>query len=337
MSDRSKIEWTDATWNPVRGCSKISPGCEHCYAIRNAHRFNGPGLPFHGIVSSDPLNWTGELVPVPAQLDKPLSWQRPRMIFVNSMSDLFHGRVPVDYIADVFAVMFLAERHTFQILTKRAERMQSLLTDAHFQDRVIQALGIRAGTLWGQGYKDLAMSEVDQFNSRDRDWWPLKNVWLGVSVEDQQYAAARIPELLATPAVARFLSLEPLLGPIDLTGASVDWVIVGGESGPDARPMHPEWVRSSLRLCQDQNIPFFFKQWGEWGNPPIDDAIVPSMRIDLQGRDLNGLSGLWDDSDAIVWRIGKKAAGRLLDGREWNEFPSAASNPHTVEQTIEAP
>jgi protein gp37 len=219
MSDHSRIEWTDATWNPVRGCTKVSPGCAHCYAETFAERFRGvPGHPYvHGF----------DLRLVPEKLADPLKWREPRRVFVNSMSDLFHVDVPEAYIASVARVMAEADRHTYQVLTKRSVRMRDLL----------------GGPLrWAAD---------------------LPHVWWGVSVEDRQHGLPRMDDLRATPAALRFLSVEPLLedlGAIDLTG--IHWVIVGGESGHGARPCDAAWVRSVRDQCQVVGVPFFFKQWG---------------------------------------------------------------------------
>lgn len=218
MSQQSTIEWTDATWNPVTGCVKISPGCKHCYAETFAERFRGvPGHPYEQ--GFDLRLW-------PSRLDAPLRWKRPRMIFVNSMSDLFQDGVTDEFIAQVFEVMARARQHTFQVLTKRAERLAQ----------------------WHEAHHEA--------------WW-LENVWLGVSVEDRRYGLPRIPLLRRVRAAVRFLSVEPLLedlGPLDLTG--IDWVIVGGESGHGARPMRPHWAGSVRDQCLAADVPFFFKQWG---------------------------------------------------------------------------
>ena len=219
MSDRSAIEWTDATWNPVRGCTKVSPGCKHCYAETFAERFRGvPGHPFtQGF----------DLRLIPEKLDDPLRWRKAKKVFVNSMSDLFQEEVPVDFIASVGRVMEAAHWHTFQVLTKRHERMHRLL---------------HAELAWMGN---------------------LPNVWLGVSVEDRQHGIPRLSTLKDTPASVRFLSIEPLLedlGPLDLDG--IHWVIVGGESGPRSRAMDESWVLSIQRQCRRHAVPFFFKQWG---------------------------------------------------------------------------
>lgn len=239
MADKTPIEWADATWNPVRGCTKISPGCKHCYAERFAERFRG--------VIGHPFEQGFDLRLIPDKLTAPLYWRAARRIFVNSMSDLFHEDVPSDYIAQVGDIMREAQWHTYQILTKRHERVHLLL-------------------------------------SGELNWMALlPHVWYGVSVEDRSHGIPRIELLRTTPARRRFLSVEPLLedlGELQLDG--IDWVIVGGESGPHARPMKQEWVVSILNQCRRRRIPFFFKQWGG---------------------------------------VRKNAAGRLLNGRTYDELP----------------
>lgn len=234
MSTISKIEWTDSTWNPVTGCTKVSPGCKHCYAETFAERWREtPGHPYEQ--GFDLKLW-------PDRLGLPLSWKKPRTIFVNSMSDLFHEEILAAFIEKVFAVMMAASWHVFQILTKRADRLADI-----------------AATLT----------------------WP-PNVWMGVSIETARYAW-RVDRLRAVPAAVRFLSIEPLLGPMGgLDLRDIDWVIVGGESGPGARPLNPDWVRDIRQQCQNSGVPFFFKQWGG---------------------------------------VQKKKAGRTLDGRTWDEMP----------------
>jgi len=224
MSSSTRIEWTESTWNPTRGCSRASPGCRNCYAERFAHRLSGPGRPYEALTRSTPRGprWTGEIRLVPEVLEAPLRWRKPRLVFVNSMSDLFHERIPIRFIEEVFAIMEKAHWHTFQILTKRAERLHKL-------------------------YSVLP--------------WP-PNVWMGVSVETPDYAG-RIQKLRDVPAAVRFLSLEPLLQPFGVLPLDgVHWVIVGGESGPYPRPMKSEWVRQVRDTCVSQRVPFFFKQWG---------------------------------------------------------------------------
>lgn len=219
MSANSKIEWTDATWNPVRGCTKVSPGCKHCYAETFAERFRGvPGHPFE---------FGFDLRIVPEKLGDPIRWSRPQKIFVNSMSDLFHESVDDSYIEQVCEVMLAANWHTYQVLTKRADRLQRLLTTR---------------------LKDVASAQ---------------HVWWGVSVEDKRFGLPRIDKLRASKAASSFLSIEPLLedlGEFDLS--DVGWVIVGGESGHGARPLKKEWVRSIRKQCRSARVPFFFKQWG---------------------------------------------------------------------------
>jgi protein gp37 len=237
MANRSSIEWTESTWNPVTGCSKISPGCQHCYAERLAKRLQAMGQPnyAHGF----------ELTLQEHMLELPLRWTKPQTIFVNSMSDLFHHDIPLEYIQRVFDVMRRAYWHCFQVLTKRADRLSELDRDLH---------------------------------------WP-ENVWMGVSVESKKYLN-RIEALRRTRSRIKFLSLEPLLedlGAFDLAG--IDWVIVGGESGPGARPMSPSWVRNLRDLCLAADVPFFFKQWG-------------GTRKKVTGRLLDGLT--WDQMPALT-------------------------------------
>lgn len=337
MGDRTKIGWTEATWNPVTGCDKVSPGCDHCYAETTAHRFAGtPAYP-------DGFKVTLR----PERLDQPLRWKKPRMIFVNSMSDLFHKDIPDEYIARIFAIMALAPHHTFQVLTKRHGRMRSLLNDAGFKASVWSAIGDLPVGVSGYTQDIIAMP------------WPLPNVWLGVTVEDQQRADLRIPALLDTPAAVRFLSCEPLLGPIDLAAALakyrpgdeqpwsgdtlrarevLHWVIVGGESGHGARPMHPDWARSLRDQCQAADIAFFFKQWGEWAAAEQSGEHNTKMSKHRMQYDSirfrpNGItySATADALDAevgysapgmaSVLRVGTKKSGHVLDGRTWEQFP----------------
>lgn len=301
MSDKTRIEWTDATWNPVTGCTEVSPGCDHCYAKTFAERWRGtPGHYFERGF---------DVVLRPDKLVQPLAWTRPRRIFVNSMSDLFHADVSDAYIARVFAVMALAPQHTFQVLTKRHARMRALLTSPDFLVAVEEAI---------RGFVALNLARRAWY-----DEWPLPNVWLGVSVEDQQWADIRIPALLDTPAAVRFLSCEPLLGPVDLFARSaldrsnptIDWVIVCGESGRGARPMHPAWARSLRDQCQTAGIAFHFKQWGEW----VTEDQAPE-HITLPAVSYRHLG----DHQPPVYQVGKKSAGRELDGHTWNQYPTGA-------------
>jgi protein gp37 len=335
MADHSPIEWTDATWNPVRGCSRITTGCggpNHeggCYAEKIAARFSDPGQPFHGFAERTPYGgrWTGKLALIDEQLTLPLRWKRPRKIFVNSMSDLFHENLPDEAIDKVFAVMALCPQHTFQVLTKRAERMRAYMSDPLQHNRMelaAEAIRPSIGKPWSPKY---VLPRI------------LPNVWLGVSAERQEEADERIPHLIKTPATVRFISAEPLLGPIDLTRFSpvdadwnpraaaignligLDWIIVGGESGHNARPMHPAWARSLRDQCAAAGVPFFFKQWGEWGEPCVGGAkhLVSSDGSHVDDREWEKAVGF--NYPLLMSRVGKKAAGRLLDGREHNEFP----------------
>jgi len=271
MSDNSSIEWTDATWNPVVGCARVSPGCDRCYAIREANRHQRTHA-YGGTVHRTPdgLDWTGRVRCLSERLGQPQRWRAPRRVFVNSMSDLFHDGVPDAFIAEVFAVMALAQQHQFQVLTKRHGRMRSLLASDVFQEAVTAALQPRQA-----GF------------ARELLVWPLPNVWVGVSVEDQHWADIRIPALLGTPAAVRWISAEPLLGPIALAAGwlsqlraarpGLDWVVVGGESGPGARPMHPQWVRALRDQCTAAGVPYLLKQWGEHvvEDQAPDDITLP--------------------------------------------------------------
>lgn len=319
MADNSKIEWTDATWNPITGCSVFSPGCTNCYAMRLA----GTRLKHHpsrkGLTQDTKAGpvWTGEVRFNEAWLDQPLRWKTPHRIFVVAHGDLFAEAVPDEWIDRVFAVMALAPQHTFQCLTKRAARMREYLS----------ALEARGAGLCR------ATHRLIQGDPGEAPPWPLPNVWLGVSVEDQARADERIPELLATPTAKRFISAEPLLGEIEvldwLTGpgfAGIDWVIAGGESGTGARPMRPDWARSLRDQCQAAGVPFFFKQWGAWlpgenlGWPLArwQDGVHGSHQsIDHEWRHFTTPG----EYGAFAINIGKRAAGRLLDGRTWDGFP----------------
>lgn len=341
MSDNTKIEWCEATWNPVTGCTKVSPGCDHCYAETFAERWRG--TPGHHFEQGFDLTLRAE------RLDQPLRWKRPRRIFVNSMSDLFHDDIPDEYIAHVFAIMALAESHTFQVLTKRHGRMRSLLRDEKFAEEV-QRYAVPQARLHGLN-TTWAERTTDPRNG------PLPNVWLGVSVENQKWADIRVPALLGTPAAVRWLSCEPLLGPIDLTNCAgvsaitkdwagdakngtgaphpfVDWVVVGGESGRSARPMHPDWARSLRDQCTAEGVPFLFKQHGEYVDPEFietagwDDRSFDEAGVTIwpDGHAAAGPAyGTLLDGSALLWRVGKKRAGRVLDGRTWDEYPAVST------------
>jgi protein gp37 len=317
MAQSSKIEWTDATWNPVIGCSKVSPGCEHCYAERMAWRLaHNPATPeYRGVVENG--RWNGLTRMVSEKLVEPLRWRRPRMVFVCSMSDLFHESVPDGWIYEVFGVMALARQHAFQVLTKRPGRMQEYLSSYKGRgDIMAAAYCIRENLKLNVGTEAIK--------------WPLPNVWLGVSAENQKAADERMPLLLRTPAAVWFVSMEPLLGPVTLrfpwlfngrvtNHPVLDWLIVGGESGPGARPMHPDWARSLRDQCQAAGVPFFFKQWGEW--LPFRQVVTDEqMAAWTEHKAVHEWGRDWA-SEIVSMRVGKHRAGRLLDGREWNEMP----------------
>ncbi len=304
----TQIEWTDETWNPLVGCKAVSPGCDHCYAAREASgRLSGLPL-YSGLAVGG--EFTGEVRLAPERLDQPLRWKRPRRIFVNSMSDLFHPGVPDEFRTQVFDIMAKAVQHTFQVLTKRPQEMAK----------------------WVQEYYDCA--DCGSHVSTCRYCPPLPNVWLGVSIENDRYTF-RADHLRDTPAAVRFLSLEPLLGPVpSLDLAGIDWVIVGGESGPKARPMHPQWARDIRDRCVAENVAFLFKQWGEWApgkGVTSGSYLSGDLRVARQGiyldvngraRDTNELNTFKAPTDwAQIARFGKQGAGRELDGRTWDEYP----------------
>lgn len=351
MADGTHIEWCDATWQPITGCSIVSPGCTNCYAMRLA----GTRLKDHpsraGLTRDTKAGpvWTGEVRFNEQWLDQPLRWRKPRRIFVCAHGDLFAENAPDAWIDRVFAVMALAPWHTFLVLTKRAARMQryfEVTTGSNDDHDAVHQRVLNAA------YDLLSDNRAEEEAARLRDLCeasgsplPLPNVWLGVSVEDQARADERIPHLLATPAEIRFISAEPLLGPIDVVSAwlvppsikgpdcfGLDWVITGGESGPNARPMHPDWARSLRDQCAGAGVPFFFKQWGEW-TPEIGPHIpVPLNRLacvrgDGIRRDTSEVEKIerreGDQDWKQIARVGKRAAGRLLDGVEYSAFPAS--------------
>lgn len=273
MGTDTGIEWTNATWNPVRGCSRVSAGCENCYAEKVAGRFSGPGLPYEGLarIGKNGARWTGKVQVIENHLMDPLRWTKPRRIFVNSMSDLFHEGLGNEEIAAIFGIMASEDRHTFQVLTKRAARMRDWFEWV--------ANGHPAGPLHEVAYRAKVILNVDGSVIDRGASWPLPNVWLGVSAEDQATADERIPLLLETPAAVRWVSAEPLLGSIDffaflktpprdegLTALrspempGLDWVVVGSESGPGARPMDLPWAVKIAEDCQEAGVPIFTKQ-----------------------------------------------------------------------------
>jgi protein gp37 len=332
MSDETAIEWTDATWNVITGCSMVSAGCHNCYAMKLAggrlkHHPSRKGLTKK--TKQGPV-WTGDVRFNDDWLDQPQRWGRPRRVFVCAHGDLFHENVESTWLYDIFAVMALSRRHIFQVLTKRPSSMKCWIEGVS-QERLLRRM------------LALAKDGDEVFDPSDR--WPLPNVWLGTTVENQSAADERIPHLLKCPAAVRFLSCEPLLSRVDLTrvepasangGAfinclsgegivpgkvipylGVDWVIAGGESGPGARPMHPDWARSLRDQCADAGVPFFFKQWGEWREETPEDA-----HIRLAARDVIEARPRWPKTATKIIRVGKKAAGRLLDGVEHSEMPN---------------
>lgn len=355
MSD-TKIEWADKTWNPLLGCERVSSGCDGCYAIQTATiRANNPhpkvAAAFAGLTErrDGRLDWTGRINLLPDRLNQPLNWKKPQRIFVNSQSDLFHKDVPDEYIARVFAVMGMASQHTFQILTKRHGRMRSLLNSPAFRVLVLdQAYLLAVGEIPGVEVPQRVAAEYHRRREAAQraevdsalPGWPLPNVHLGVSVEDQKTADLRIPALLDTPAAVRWLSMEPLIGPVDLSRflhyrpigenfteaplppsyaeacglPSLRWIVVGGETGAKSRPMDLTWARTLRDQCTAAGIPFFFKQWG--------DHVPPSQMPEdtFMDWDVANGTGAWDHD--APWRMGKKRAGRLLDERTWDEFPA---------------
>lgn len=339
MSGSSAIEWTDATWNPLTGCSLVSEGCRNCYAAREAAGRLSHHPAYAGLaeIRAGRAVFTGEIRLQSDRLTQPWRWRKPRRIFVNSMSDLFHPDVPVDFIDSVFGVMGASARHTFQVLTKRPERMAEYLNDTEVRERVAAAAARMSEN--GDELHDSLRYHLP---------WPFANVWLGTSVEDQKSADKRVPHLLDTPAAVRFLSCEPLLGPVDLDRGGwsllqplnppprsgprperIHWVIVGGESGPNARPMHPDWAHQIRDQCRAEGVAFHFKQWGEWGDGSngklewvlADDGTLftadaigypdgPRYHEALDKHRLTAMS-----------RVGKKTAGRELDFRTYDEYP----------------
>ncbi len=396
MSIGTKIEWTHrpgtvpATMNALVGCQKVSEGCRHCYAKNLAYRFSkSEGSKFFGtaILQNGEPNWTGRINLDEKALLAPLRKTKPHTYFVNSLSDLFADGVPDEWIDRHFAVFSLCPQHTFIVLTKRPERQRAYLSE-------------RPQAVWHRKALDIDLKALPMLTAQP---WPLPNVWLGVSVEDQKAANKRIPELLQTPAAVRFLSCEPLLGPVDLlhvdwveemkrdytakhaqvrgtqfeetlshllqdvsncqweegrawrnvlTGAwfdgwdgddtpepehtCIDWVIAGGESGPKARPMHPDWARSLRDQCAAAGVPFFFKQWGEWA--PLGEVSGNSLGlyssvdkrcqvVAANGRKLGRPWGGWSlqhPGALVFFRVGKKTAGHLLDGVEHHAFPEVS-------------
>ena len=317
----SKIEWTERSdWNPVRGCTRVSPGCggpgPHggCYAEAIAGRFSDPGQAFHGFATRTAAGgrWTGEVAVQWDRIDLPLRWRKPAIIFANSTSDIFHEKLSIDEIASIYAVAVAAHHlrgHTTQIVTKRAERARNLLNSDAFWEQVNAEAGahVMERTDPLNRRSDDARSTLDDYDASN----PPPGVWLGFSVENQEWADKRREAVRATPAVVRFVSYEPALGPVDWSGWEfLNWLISGGESGLRARPNYPDWHRAARDYCARIGIPYLFKQWGEWA--PIGDTTL---------RDDDVLCGSIMAGDWIR-RVGKRAAGRLLDGVTHDGMPA---------------
>lgn len=353
MADKTGIEWTDATWNPVTGCSKVSQGCKHCYAERDWARLAAnPATKYFSRAFTDVATHRDTLA-------LPCRWSKPRRIFVNSMSDLFHEAVPYEFIAAVFGAMAAASWHTFQVLTKRPQRALDFFAwiDAHPERADFDSPALQKkypGADWRPFFLvDLASRHLPLAGHGLRcdlkGKWPLPNVQLGVSVEDQTAADDRVPLLLKMPAAVRFLSVEPMLGPVYIEeipdpsggvclkplaglrwiesgngrcetmplGARIDWVITGAESGPHARPSHPDWFRSVYAQCASTGIAYLHKQNGEW----IDSDTAQRYGPDVEHLRGKGGVDIIARHNTIFYRVGKKAAGRLLDGVEHNGYP----------------
>jgi protein gp37 len=397
MATDTKIEWADKTWSPIIGCDRVSPGCHGCYAISQARirTFNPhPKISqaFAGTVDviDGRVDWTGQVNQLEDRLTQPLTWRKPAKIFVNSLSDLFHKNVDHDFIVKVFATMALTPQHTYQLLTKRHARMRTVLTDnCTCGNGHLPGFHFRSAMAWAvsKANPDRIPGVPDDAEQRiNATAWPLPNLHLGVSVEDQHWADIRIPALLDTPAAVRWISAEPLLGPIRLSASWIpipadfrtvqladilgiarperlDWVVAGGESGPKARPAHPDWFRSLRDQCAAADVRFLFKQWGEWGPAPFivrvcdpetgwqgTDEELAAAKVDSEARGATHVhTGNWYDEDgerryhlheighkpwslervglpegtAAIRRWGKKRAGRELDGRTHDAFPES--------------
>lgn len=326
----TKIEWASHVWNPVTGCDYVSEGCKNCYAERMAYRLKGRC----GYPADEPFRVTLH----PDRLEQPLKWRKPRKVFVCSMGDLFHEDVPSDFTEVMFGIMSLCPQHTFIVLTKRAQQME-----AFFRNRTLAEC--RQQINW---YLDDEIGPTEEEKNSLCSNWPLPNVIGMVTAENQKMADLRIPYLLDTPFITRGVSVEPMLGPVNLSHylvpknirkeredgsislklrPSVKWVIAGGETGPDARPTHPDWIRALQRRCQNTCTAFFFKSWGDWAPFYDRDVDDPDWRQIPQETKkvcrLNADGGQEFHGERLIYfdRVGKKSAGRLLDGRTWDEYP----------------
>ncbi|MDX9788855.1 MAG: phage Gp37/Gp68 family protein [Desulfobacterales bacterium] len=349
----TKIEWCDEVWNPVTGCTPISEGCKNCYAARMAKRLGGR----YGYPANDPFRVTFH----PDRLNDPLKSKQQRRIFVCSMGDLFHDEVPFNHIAAIFGVMVSASRHTFMLLTKRPDRAIKFfewVAKRAEDGRFLFPYDNNEWRIW-----QMLCVEGRRFNAdippHHGGEWPLPNVLIGVTAENQEQADKRIPVLLHIPAAVRFVSVEPMLGPVDfqnihlgqdvfanvLSGdawcagrgpqtnldATINWVICGGETGPGARPMHPDWVRSLRDQCFGDGVPFFFKCWGDWGHGSHFKKTSHVVFQDGQNTEctrdkLHRIRLIHGDGyvgkGSTMARVGKKAAGRMLDGQTWDQIPA---------------
>lgn len=397
---KSAIEWTDDTWNPVSGCTRVSAGCDHCYAVMMTKRLEAMGKPkYAGLVNIGKGHFNGVVKCHEDALLIPLKARKPRRWFVNSMSDLFHKEVPFEFIDKVFAVMALCPHHTFQILTKRPERMAEYLDRPPLIESEREEIAIQLADAYSMERGPVLANRLEAFKRRHavifngeliHADYRRPNVWLGTSVEDQSTADERIPQLLRCPAAVRFLSCEPLLGAVDFYGGDVvvckacgsyladdedsdfkpcpcgcthyvwdtptdkaslediedpselgiHWVIVGGESGPGARPMHPDWARSLRDQCEAAGVPYFFKQWGEWASygeightaywkaahrgVVMPDGVLNPIKEGPATGKMAGLVDIANDGIAVA-KVGKHRAGRVLDGRTWDEFPEVSA------------
>lgn len=366
---KTKIEWATHTWNPVTGCSPVSEGCQNCYAARMAKRLAGRS----GYPKDDPFRVTFH----PDRLAQPLKWKKPSRIFICSMGDLFHEEVPFNDIACILGIMAACQHHTFMVLTKRPANMLEFfkwlgrMAEGKSMIEVFphDSHGWRCRHLLKAAA--LGATENGKIAVHSLEGWPLPNVWLGVTAENQARADERIPILLQIPAAKRFVSIEPMLGPVDIArwlliswqcsgcrgyfngpyrnicpdcgregwwsgshpfngrnmprgpicrsqkGQGLDWVICGGETGPGARPLHPDWARSLRDQCQDAGVPFFFKQWGEWKAEHRQSESVELFRL----KDNQQVAKARDGGHWLFTRVGKKRAGRLLNRQAWDEFP----------------